>query len=130
MPEAAHTPVAGSAPPKRLLLVEDDDLALDLMATTLHRAGYHVDTATRGAEAIEKFHAANYDLVITDNRLPDMTGEVVHAAISATHPGIPAILITGLVSDVSRRDRFAAILAKPFRFPELEAVVESVLSAR
>ena len=127
-PNATSAPDA--TPRKRILIVEDDAFILDVIATTLHRSGYVVDTATTGAEAIEKFHAAPCDLLITDNRLPDLTADAIHTAITATHPTVPTILISGLVLDVSRRERFAAVLSKPFRFDELQSAVEAILSPR
>ncbi len=119
-----------SAPRKRILIVEDDEFILDIMVASLYRSGYEVDTATTGAEAIEKFHAAPCDLLITDNRLPDLTADAIFTTITTTHPTVPTILISGLILDVSRRERFAAVLAKPFRFDELQTAVDNILSPR
>ncbi len=122
-----HTPAADTTRRKRILIVEDDGFVLEAMAASLDRSRYEVHTATTGGAAIEKFQAAPCDLLITDNRLPDLTAETIYAAITTTHPAVPTILMSGYIDDVPRRERFAAVLSKPFRFDELQSAVDAIL---
>ncbi len=74
--EVIAAPASNPAPPpaRRILLVDDDISLLELNAGVLIGSGYNVDTAADGADAWKALHDLNYDLLITDNKMPRVTG--------------------------------------------------------
>ncbi len=116
----------------RILLVDDNDDALDAAATALRAHGFSVDAHTDGAAALAAFGAAasEYDIVVTDHNMPGMTGLELAAKIHARRPDLPAILTTGRIDETLRsRARAAGIGAfveKPF---QAEVLASAVLRA-
>ena len=68
---------------KRILAVENNDLVLSFLEAGLTNAGYHVDTAHNGREALEKLDRAAYDLIISDVRMPELDGPGLCQALAA-----------------------------------------------
>lgn len=66
---------------KRILAVENNDLVLSFLETGLVTAGYEVDIAHNGREALEKLDRVAYDLVISDVRMPELDGPALCRAI-------------------------------------------------
>ena len=58
----------------RILLIDDDESVRKTISKALEKAGYKVDTAENGTEALEKTRAKFYNLALIDIRLPDMEG--------------------------------------------------------
>ncbi len=115
----------------RLLVIEDEKRIADFLCRGLEGAGYAVDTAPCGADAIELIHSADYDLVILDLMLPDMDGLQVLQKIRNRKLG-PAVLI--LSARGTLEDRVKGLetgaddfLVKPFAFVELLARVRALL---
>src|SRR5579864_7259112 len=79
----------------RILLVEDDPDVLLLFEEVLVDAGYQVDTAATCREANNLLVLRDYDLLLSDGRLPDGTG--IMLAEIAKAKGIPALIVTGYV---------------------------------
>ena len=121
----------------RVLIVDDDELALLVLADTLKDAGHEVETAANGKEAIERLQAGSCRLVISDWEMPEMTGIELCRAIRADDlPGyVYVILLTGRDTPHERVEGLRAgaddFVSKPFDPPELLARVgvgERVLS--
>ncbi len=68
---------------KRILAVENNDLVLSFLEAGLTNAGYDVDTAHNGREALEKLDRAAYDLIISDVRMPELDGPGLCQALAA-----------------------------------------------
>jgi two-component system cell cycle response regulator len=85
------------APPLRLLLVEDEPTQLLILARKLRQAGYVVDTATNGREALARLEAVPYSLLLTDWDMPQMDGvELCRALRAAKLPHyVYTLLLTG-----------------------------------
>jgi len=83
----------------RLLLVDDDNGALQAMKRVLRDTGYEVHTADNGQEGLKEFLRAEgeYDLVLTDQSMPDMTGIEMAAGILGRHPEATIVICTGHV---------------------------------
>lgn len=78
---------------KKLLFVDDEAPLCQLIKLNLERTGaYEVTTATSGQEGLEQARANDFDLVITDLRMPGMDGEVFLNALHALRPDTPVIL--------------------------------------
>lgn len=112
---------AGDRP--RILVVDDEQAVRDLLAKTLTMADYDVDAAPDGATAIDRMRAVEYDLLITDLKMPGMDGlSVIREARRAT-PDLPIIIITGYSTEASAIEAInlgvAGYLTKPFRLPRI-----------
>ena len=118
-------------PRQRLLVVEDDKLIRRLNCEVLTYSGYHVDTAEDGAAAWDALQLNNYDLMVTDNDMPNMTGVELLQKILAANLTFPIIMATGTFPE----EEFThypwlqpnLTLLKPYTFDELLAAVKEVL---
>jgi CheY-like chemotaxis protein len=96
-----------------ILCVDDDVAALALRCLVLSSAGYEVLTAGDGAAALELFRCVRVDLVITDYRLPGLTGTQVAAAeMKQLKPTIPIVLFSGLVEAPRGSDHTDLVITK------------------
>jgi DNA-binding response OmpR family regulator len=120
-------------PPSRILLVDDETQARELIADVLVQSGYNVDTAEDGAEAWKALNNATYDLMITDNRMPRVTGLELIKKLRSDDMTLPVILASGTVptEELERYPwlRLDAVLPKPFTIAELLETVIKVLRA-
>ena len=93
---APGRPVAPALAPARLLVVEDSLIARDLERTILESAGFQVEVALDGLDALEKLGTGDYDLVITDIEMPRMDGFELLGRIRAQERtrGLPVIVVT------------------------------------
>ena len=136
-PPASAAKTTGAAeqdppnPTAHILVVEDDVYVRQLHTEVLERSGYRVDTAEDGAAAWEALQAANYDLLITDNNMPNLTGVDLVKKMRNQEMSIPVIMATGAMpSEEFERTpalKIAATLLKPFASAELVAVVKKIL---
>ena len=76
---------------KRILAVENNDLVRSFIEDGLVMAGYEVETATNGREALEKIHRTAYDLIISDLRMPEVDGAHLRLADAGAHYVIDGI---------------------------------------
>ena len=120
-------------PPRRILLVDDDLYARELNAGVLIRSGYKVDTAVDGADAWKALSDASYDLLITDNRMPRVTGLDLIKKLRSEDMTLPVILASGTVPEEELKRhpwlQLDATLPKPFTIAELLDMVKKVLRA-
>jgi DNA-binding response OmpR family regulator len=117
--------------PHRILVVDDDPNIRLLNAEILIRHGYKVNTAKDGAAAWDELQANSYDLIITDNKMPRMTGIEMIEKLRSARMALPVIMAT---ADLPMRE-FArkpwlkpdALLARPFPNNDLLEAVKKVL---
>jgi signal transduction histidine kinase/ActR/RegA family two-component response regulator len=139
LPVAAPAPAAPAqqtsavGPHEPVLVVDDDPLILELVRTTLQRAGYRVATATSAEEAIRSFRRAAepFRLVLSDVVMPDVNGYDMARRLQAHDAGVNVLFMSGQVVPDSGRpplpgDMFD-LLAKPFRPEGLLRAVRSAL---
>lgn len=116
---------------RRILVVDGDPLIRRFNSEVLIHSGYQVDAAGDGAAAWEALYASNYDLLITDNDLPKVSGVHLLKRIHATRLALPVILATGILPawELSHSPWLqpAAIVLKPYTFGELVETVKNVL---
>ena len=79
----------------RLLIAEDEKNIREGLAKALEMDGHEVAVAADGAEALKRFEKGDIDLVISDLRMPGLSGEELLEKIQAENPGIPVIVLTG-----------------------------------
>lgn len=114
---------------RQLLIVDDEPGIVDVLKETLDRKGYHTETASSGAEALQRIAARDYDLIISDLCMPEMSGEKLFAVIGERYPYLQEriIFVTGdTVSPASRRflkESGAGWLSKPFDIRSIERLV-------
>ena len=115
----------------RILVVDDEKIALESMVYTLNKDGYSVVPAHNGAEAISKLAESSYDVVITDLIMGDVDGTAVLNEIKNKYPNTKAIMVTGYATvdtavDAMRMGAFHYI-EKPLSLDELRQVVKEAL---
>jgi two-component system sensor histidine kinase/response regulator len=117
----------------RILLTDDDLYIRELYSAELIRVGYHVDTATDGADAWKALQNNSYDLLITDYKMPKVTGLELIKKLHLAEIKLPIILISGTMTLVELKKHPElqpdATLAKPFTNAELLEMVKNVLRA-
>jgi DNA-binding response OmpR family regulator len=117
-----------------ILVAEDDEGIRQLLFSTLIDAGYRVGTAPDGMQAWEALHRKHYDLLITDNDMPHLTGLQLIKRIRNAGLSLPVMMVSGAFSAESegknRQLKITAIIRKPFGIPELCYTVREVLASR
>ncbi len=133
---SSTTPPAQTPPDPaalRLLVVEDHEHTLDILARLLRRSGHRVVTASTVAAARELAATQSFDLVISDIGLPDGTGNELMQSLHAQH-GLRGIALTGYgMEEDERRAResgFVAHLTKPVDFAQLRRTLEQVAAGK
>ena len=117
----------------RILVVDDEEVVRLSCHRVLSGAGYWVETAPDGVEAMRICRKEPYDLIIIDIMMPELDGFTVIQAIREERPDTPFIIITGLdqtsMSIRAGEMGAAAYIGKPFDPDELLTRVAHVLSA-
>ena len=111
-----------------ILVVDDDPAVRETSASMLEDLGYVVIQANGGPEALDVVeHHPEVDLMVTDIRMPGMSGLELSDAATAKRRDLPVILISGYFAPQKINRRF---LQKPFRFHELDAAIRAELTDR
>jgi len=121
-------PVGGRA---RVLVVDDEETIRDLLSKTLALADYEVDLAPDGRTAVDRMRIIQYDLLITDLRMPGVDGLNVIREARRLKADIPVIIVTGYSSEASAIEAInlgvQGYLTKPFRVPRVLAAAAKAL---
>lgn len=118
---------------ERVLLVDDEPMLAAVGQQALQRLGYEVVSRTSPIEALELFKAkpGHFDLVITDQTMPGMTGDALARELMSIRPGLPVIVCTGYSQniDAERATQLGirAFVMKPILIHELAAAVRKAL---
>ena len=114
-----------------ILIVDDESEMRSALCHALTRSGFSVESAAGGTEALLKLKKSSISLVITDLKMPEMSGMEVLGAAKKIVPGIPVIVITAYGSIHNAVEAMQAgaadYLLKPFSFETLETTVKKVL---
>ena len=114
--------------PARILVVEDNQAVRRFSATALSDSGYQVDSAEDGAAAWDAIQTQHYDLVITDNKMPGLSGVELIERLHSMRVGVPVILASAIApTDLKHDLQPVVVLKKPFAMNELLNAVERVL---
>ena len=118
---------------KRLLVVDDEKYILDFFLEVFHALPMNVDTANNGRAAMHKMQEQNYDLIITDFKMPQMSGRDLFHWIKENRPQLAnrVVFVTGDTVSIETRSFFENnknhFLAKPFKIEEVKEVIQQVL---
>ena len=114
----------------RILVVEDEERLARLISRVLAEEGYAVETEANGRQALLRTLADEFDLLIVDWMLPEVSGVQLIRRLRAAEVGTPAIMLTARDQVEDRVEGLDAgandYLPKPFAFPELLARVRAV----
>lgn len=117
-----------------ILLVDDEDFVLDMTQEMIESLGYTVFARTSSQEALNAFLAnpEQFDLIISDQMMPNMTGKELAMSIRAINPRIPFILCTGfstsITAEIVRKLGIAALVYKPVLRQVMAETIRKVLN--
>lgn len=118
----------------RILVVEDEEIALKNLSHILKKEGYEVDEAGSGRIAIERLEENAYDLVLTDLKMEKIDGMAVLARTRELHPDTETIVITGYATVDSAVEALKNgayhYIAKPYKIDEVRKIVREALYKR
>lgn len=130
-PQATSTFQPRSLAGRRILVVEDEAHLRDLLAEAFTQHRVQVDTAPDGAQGWALWQGCAYDLVVSDQRMPEMTGLELLGRIRATGSQVPVILASGYglegAEEDLRKDPGVRLLPKPFTLQRLFTLVGELL---
>jgi two-component system response regulator HydG len=119
---------------QRILIVEDELPMCELLASYFGEKGYEVESAQNGEEALKRFEERDYALVVTDIKLPGMSGLELLARIQMEWPEVGVIIMTAFssISSAVEAMKLGAedYIAKPFQLDELGITIEKALERR
>src|SRR6266403_1041598 len=122
------------AEPATLLVADDDPGLRESLERTLTREGYRVVLASDGRAALERVQAGGVDLIVTDLKMPGLTGLELLRAAKAIMPDVDVILLTafGTVEEAVKamKDGAYDFLTKPFRREQLIKLIDKALERR
>src|ERR671925_709777 len=120
--------------PATLLVADDDPGLRESLERTLTREGYRVLLASDGRAALERLQSGAVDLILTDLKMPGLTGLELLRAAKAIAPDVDVILLTafGTVEEAVKamKDGAYDFLTKPFRREQLLKLVDKALERR
>ena len=113
--------------PLRILVVEDEPLVKEIVLLYLREDGHMVDTAENGVEALNRFEAGEYDIVVTDHSMPEMNGDQLAVAIKERNPKTAVVLLTGFGNLMEEGGEPSpgvdVTVGKPFTFATLRTAI-------
>jgi PAS domain S-box-containing protein len=118
----------------RILLVEDEARLAVLGQRVLESAGFEVVVHTSSLQALEEFRAdpQRFDLLVTDNTMPHMSGLQLVEKVLSTRPGLPILMVSGIGESMSieelRKRGVSRILSKPYQSADLKAASRELIA--
>lgn len=112
---------------KKILVVDDNELLCRLACDILRAEGYHATPATSAAQALEAFEKQEFDLLVTDFRMPGISGLELARTIRSRNPQFPIIVMTAY--EPVECEHVTLWLPKQYLFPGLVDQIRYCLSA-
>ncbi|MEM8882773.1 MAG: HD domain-containing phosphohydrolase [Planctomycetota bacterium] len=120
--------------PVRILVVDDELQIAQLLSGVLQAEGYDVDYVTDGTDAVERLGSENYDLMLTDLRMPQMGGMELIEEARRIQPGVDSLIMTAFASTDTAvsalRSGVTDYLRKPFGVDDVRSAVSKALQSR
>jgi PAS domain S-box-containing protein len=120
---------------ERILIVDDEEMLVEIAQTMLENLGYHVTGVTDSLNALTLFrqNPGAFDLIVTDQTMPAMTGCSFAKEVKKVREDLPIILCTGLMEAVAeeqaRQSGIEEFLVKPYVIGELSRTIRKVLDS-
>ncbi len=118
----------------RILIVDDEELQRQTLAFYLEKKGYDITTAASAVEAVEMIGANHVDIIISDQKMPGMSGLELAAHVKVNHPNISVVIITafGSIENAvsAMKDGVEDYITKPVNLEELSLVLEKIIEKR
>jgi len=115
---------------KAILIVDDNPNMSSLLAEMLEVFDYDSERAGDGDEALTKLGGGEYSMVISDMRMPNMTGFELLDQVKQKYPKIPVVIISGYAMEdeiTAKGHRPDGFLSKPFMMSDIESLLNSLL---
>jgi two-component system cell cycle response regulator CpdR len=117
---------------RRILIVDDEGGIRSLLKWAFTKSGYEVSTAANGREAIELFDSRSFDVMLSDVKMPGMSGHELVRSVVARYPGVRCVLMSGYddlaCEGCGQAPRPCTLLSKPFDPIAAVAAIEGILS--
>jgi signal transduction histidine kinase len=122
-----EAPYAAPAHPLNVLVVDDQPEIRQVLSSYLEHDAHTVVTAENGCDALEKFRAGKFDLVITDRAMPKMNGDQLATAIKGISPREPVILLTAFADTDRQPVDIDLLLSKPASLRMIRRAIGQVM---
>ena len=118
----------------KILVVDDEAILVSLIRDCLEAQGFKISTASCGAEGEKRLQENEFDLLLTDIRMPDIDGVELSRRARSIQPGIDILFMTGYADLDSAKNAISEgaldYLMKPFEVPEIRNAIERALKKR
>ena len=119
---------------RKVLIVDDQPIITDLLVDILRRMGFSSEVALGGRDGLKIFTKDDFDLVITDLGMPDISGWEVSKSVKKQNPSVPVILITGwgVEPDPHKMKDSGVdfVINKPFQLDQLEKIINRMINPK
>jgi ATP-dependent Lon protease len=118
----------------RVLVVDDEEIARKNLDYILRKEGYTVVMAANGAEALEKMETSNFDVVVTDIMMGNISGIDVLEKTKSKYPETEVVMVTAHASTDSAMETLKKgafrYIAKPFKIDEIRVTVRQAIAKK
>jgi DNA-binding NtrC family response regulator len=118
----------------KVLVVDDEEIARKNLDHILQKEGYIVVMAASGAEALEKMKTSNFDVVLTDIKMENISGIDVLVKTKSKYPETEVIMVTAYASTDSAMDSLKKgafqYIAKPFKINDIRITVKQAIAKK
>ena len=116
---------------KKIIVVDDNPILLELLVDTLEIIGYNVTGFSGGRQVLEELQVEEYDLLVSDIKMPEMDGIELLDKVRKDFPKLPVLFISGVESpEILSKAQPDGFLAKPFRINHIEEQIETCLKVK
>jgi DNA-binding NtrC family response regulator len=119
---------------EKILVVDDERAVRDVLQERINNFGYDCKTANNGLEASQKIQGNQFDVIITDIKMPEMEGIELLRKIIKEHPGIDFLVMTGYGAEYTFtqviEEGATDFIIKPFKSDELKAKLHRIMRER
>ena len=131
---AAPVVQAGNNKPARVLVVEDEEKVRVLLNEAFRAEGHEVTEATTGAEALKQLDRSEFDLMVCDLGLPELSGLHVARWVKEFRPDLPVIIATGFAEMIAEEDyqkaRIDDVIRKPYALADVLNRAHAIIAAQ
>ena len=114
---------------KKIIVVDDNPILLELLVDTLETIGYTVSGFDAGQKVLDQLSAERFDLLISDIKMPEMNGIELLGHVREQHPELPVLFISVVDSlEIYQDSKPDGFVSKPFRITHIEEQIKNCLN--